>query len=332
MERLLLLDVYAYYRQLLGNKEFYVRAVDGVSLDLLSGEVLGLVGESGCGKSTLAKVALMNVAPPLEFIKGQVVLKTRDGRALNLEKMPRKNLKREVWGKHISIVPQDAMSALMPTIKIKQLAYDVLRSHREDISPEDAEVILSERLKNLGLPEYIVNRYPFELSGGMAQRTVIAVATLLNPEVLIVDEPTSALDVVTQKHVLATLYELIRKRLVDSMIFISHDIATVRQVADRIAVMYAGKIVEIAPTDDLIPQPLHPYTKGLIESVATLEPEVRARGLRYIPGQPPNLVNPPPGCRYSERCPHAIDLCRRSEPPLERTGNRLVACWLVHER
>lgn len=327
-----LVDVHAYYRQLVGNKEVHVRAVDGVTLEVSSGEVLGLVGESGCGKSTLAKVALMQVNPPLEFIKGRVLLRTRDGKELYLEKLPRKILKRDVWGKHIAIVPQDAMSSLMPTIKIKQIAYDVLRSHLDDTSPEEAESMLRDRLKNLGLPEYIVNRYPFELSGGMAQRTVIAVATLLNPEILLVDEPTSALDVITQKQVLSTLAELIKNRVVDSMVFISHDIATVRQIADRIAVMYAGRLVEVASTEELIREPLHPYTRGLIESVATLEPEVRARGLRYIPGQPPDLVNPPPGCRFADRCPLVFDLCKTREPNLERTGNRMVACWIYTER
>lgn len=332
LKRLQLVDVHAYYRQLIGSREVHVRAVDGVTLEVESGEVLGLVGESGCGKSTLAKVVMMQVNPPLELIKGQVVLRTREGKELNLEKIPKRVLKREVWGKHVSLVPQEAMSSLMPTIKIKQIAYDVLRSHLDSATQEEAESILRQRLSNLGLPEHIVNRYPFELSGGMAQRTVIAVATLLNPEVLLVDEPTSALDVVTQKQVLTTLYELIKKRIVDSMIFISHDIATVRQIASRIAVMYAGKLVEVAQTEDIIHDPAHPYTRGLIESVATLEPEVRARGLKYIPGQPPDLVNPPPGCRFADRCPAAFDPCKKQEPPLERAGNRMVACWLYTKR
>lgn len=333
MERLALKDVSAYYRQLIVNKEVHVRAVDGVSLSLRSGEVLGLVGESGCGKSTLGKVMMMNVTPPLEFIKGKVVLTTRKGETIQLSGMSRPRLKALVWGKHIGIVPQEAMSALMPTLKVKRIAYDLARSHEPGVRLEDVVEKLSKRLEELGLPQYVIDRYPFELSGGMAQRTVIAISTLLNPEILIVDEPTSALDVISQRMVLKTLFDLMEKKIVDSMVFITHDIAVVRQIATRIAVMYAGKIVETAPTDDIIFNPLHPYTRGLIESVASLEPEVRKRGVKYIPGQPPQLINPPPGCRFADRCPFAMDICKREEPPLmEVERGREVACWLHVKR
>lgn len=333
MERLSLKNVKAYYRLLLVNKEVHVKAVDGVSLSIRSGDVVGLVGESGCGKSTLAKVMTMNVVPPLEFIEGSVILYTREGEAIDLTKLGRSELKSRVWGKHVSIVPQDAMAALMPTIKIKKIAYDVLRSHDPGVTMEEVEDRLRRRLSELDLPDYVPDRYPFELSGGMAQRTVIAISTLLNPELLIVDEPTSALDVVTQKQVIKTLMDLIKKEIIDSMVFISHDISVVRQVANVIAVMYAGKIVEVGPTEDIIHNPLHPYTKGLIESVLTLEPEVRKRGLRYIPGQPPNLINPPKDCRFANRCGFAMERCRREEPPLVKVGDkRYVACWLHIQR
>ncbi|MEM0030807.1 MAG: ABC transporter ATP-binding protein [Desulfurococcaceae archaeon] len=333
MDRLTLKNVSAYYRQLIVNKEVYVRAVDDVSLSVKKGEVLGLVGESGCGKTTLSKVMMMNINPPLEFIKGEVQLTRRDGEVIRLHKMSRRLLKNFVWGKNISIVPQEAMSALMPTLKIKRIAYDLVRSHDPNAKLEDVVERLEKRLEELGLPDYIADRYPFELSGGMAQRTVIAVATLLNPEVLIVDEPTSALDVLTQRIVLKTLADLMVKNIVDSMVFITHDIAIVRQIASRIAVMYAGKIVESAPTEDIIFNPLHPYTKGLIESITSLEPEVRKRGVKYIPGQPPQLINPPQGCRFADRCSFVMEKCKKEEPPLIKIGEgREVACWLYVKR
>lgn len=333
MTRLSLKKVSAYYRQLIVNKEVHVRAVDDVTLSIKRGDVLGIVGESGCGKTTLSKVMMMNINPPLEFIKGEVELTLRDGKLVGLHRMNRSTLKSIVWGRHISIVPQEAMSALMPTLKIKRIAYDLAKSHNPDIEIEDVVDRLEKRLEELGLPTYIVDRYPFELSGGMAQRTVIALATLLNPEILIVDEPTSALDVLTQRIVLKTLVDLMDKNIVDSMVFITHDIAVVRQVASRIAVMYAGKIIEESPTEEIIFNPLHPYTKGLIESIPSLEPEVRKRGIRYIPGQPPQLVNPPPGCRFADRCSFVMDKCRREEPPLIKIdGAREVACWLYANR
>ncbi|MCD6300871.1 MAG: ABC transporter ATP-binding protein [Staphylothermus sp.] len=329
MKRLEVKNVKAYYRLLIGNKEVDVKAVDGVNLEIRKGEILGLVGESGCGKSTLAKVMSMNIKPPLYFKGGSVVLHTRDGKSIELSKLHKEELKKNIWGKHIAIIPQEAMSALMPTLKIKRIAYDVLRSHNPNITLEETVSVLKKRLEELGLPDWVVDRYPFELSGGMQQRTVIAISTLLNPEVLLVDEPTSALDVSTQKIVIKTLWRLAAKGIVDSMVFITHDISVVRQIADRIAVMYAGKIVEVASTEDIIFEPMHPYTKGLIDSIISLEPEVRKRGLRYIPGQPPNLINPPKGCRFVNRCPFAKDICSTKEPPLTKINhNRLVACWL----
>lgn len=325
-------DVKAYYEQVIGPRIRIIRAVDGVSLKIREREIVGIVGESGCGKSTLANIIMTNIRPPLRFIEGSVKLYTPKG-VINLEKLDRDYVKKSIWGKEIAIVPQSALNALMPTLRIKRIVYDVLRSHIPDIDMDKVIELTKRRFKELGLPEYSVEMYPFELSGGMRQRAVIAVSTLLNPRLLIVDEPTSALDVVTQKIVLKTFKDVFEKEIIKSIVFISHDIATVRQIASRMVVMYAGKIVEDGPTENLISNPLHPYSNGLINSVLTPEEEIRKRGLRYIPGQPPDLSNPPPGCRFHPRCPFAMDVCRREEPPMVQVNSeRFVSCWLYAKR
>lgn len=329
-ERMILENVRAYYRQLKGTTECFVKAVDGVNFTIYDGDIIGLVGESGCGKSTLAKVLMFDFHPPLEFKGGRVELITRDGERFNASQFKGiDTVKKTLWGNHIAYVPQDALNALMPTIKIKKIAYDILRSHGKGITMEKTIKLLKERLAELDLPEYVIDVYPFQLSGGMRQRVVLAMTTLLTPEVLIVDEPTSALDVITQKIVLKALVQLKKLGFVDSIVFITHDISTVRQIANRIAVMYAGRIVEVGSTEQVINEPLHPYTEGLIHSVPSIELEGKEKGISYIPGHPPNLINPPTGCRFHPRCPHAMDICRKEAPPLMKiNGNRIVACWL----
>lgn len=324
----------AYYRQVIGPNVRIVKAIDGVSLKIYEREIVGIVGESGCGKSTLANVIMMNLKPPLIFIEGSNKLYTSQG-ILNLEKLDRNYLRSFIWGKEISMIPQSALNALVPTLKIKRIIHDVLRSHIQDIDIDNVIDLASRRFKELGLPlpESILDMYPFELSGGMRQRVVIAIATLLNPRILIADEPTSALDVVTQKIVLKTFKDVFDKEIIKSIIFVSHDIATVRQIATRMVIMYAGKIVEDGLTDDIIVKPLHPYSDGLINSVLTPEEEVKKRGLRYIPGYPPDLSNPPQGCRFHPRCPFVMDVCRREEPPIIQVDSkRSVSCWLYIKR
>ncbi|PMQ00840.1 MAG: dipeptide/oligopeptide/nickel ABC transporter ATP-binding protein [Dictyoglomus sp. NZ13-RE01] len=326
-ERLLeLKDIKAYY--LIGKQ--YVRAVDGVSIDI-DEEIVGIVGESGSGKSTLTNVMLMSIKRPLTLVDGSVYLYS-NGNVINLSSLSREELQKKIWGREMSIIPQSAMNALMPTKRIRSYILDVMRSHFEEIDEKEVLKKAGDRFEEIGISREYLDRYPFELSGGMKQRAVIAVATLLNPRLLLADEPTSALDVATQKMVLKTIKDLKDRNIVKSIVFVTHDIATVRQIADRMVVMYAGKIVEEASTEEIVNEPYHPYTKGLLLSVVTPEPEVKKRGISYIPGTPPNLINPPLGCRFYPRCPNRMPICEKEEPVLKSINGRKVACFLYEKR
>lgn len=315
-------DVKAYYK--LG--KIFIKAVDGVSFEIFEDEVVGVVGESGCGKSTLSNVLFMNINRPLTLIGGKIFFKS-NGQTWEISALSREEVKKKLWGKEISIIPQSAMNALMPTIRIETYMQHLAESH--GISEKELLAKAKERFQEVGLDLKWLKRYPFELSGGMKQRAVIAIATLLNPKLLIADEPTSALDVVNQKVFLKVLMKMKRQGIIRSIFFITHDIATVRQIADRMMIMYAGKIVEISPINKILEKPLHPYSQGLLNSVLTPEPEVKKRGIVVIPGAPPNLVDPPTGCRFHPRCPYAMDICVKREPALvEIEPNVKVACFL----
>ncbi|PZA07135.1 MULTISPECIES: ABC transporter ATP-binding protein [unclassified Meiothermus] len=304
-----------------------VQAVDGVSLTLRRGEVLGLAGESGCGKSTLAAILALSARPPLYVQSGQMEL---EGKTLDLTQDAR--LPREFRGKLISVLPQGAMNSLNPTARVRDFAFDVLRAHHPQITRQEAHERTAERLEQLGLPARIMQSYPHQLSGGMKQRVVTVISTLLNPTVLIADEPTSALDVSSQKAVVGLLDTLLERGVIQSIVFISHDLPLLREIADRIAIMYAGKIVEIGNNQEILHTPRHPYTQALIDSVLVPEPYVRQKRIEGIPGYPPDLRTPPSGCRFHPRCKYALLKCSQLEPPGFGKPEHFAACWLLGEK
>ncbi|MGI6566241.1 MAG: ABC transporter ATP-binding protein [Firmicutes bacterium] len=312
----------AYYRLVGGTQ---IKAVDGVTLELRPNEVLGIAGESGCGKSTLAAVVSLTHNPPLTVIDGQVA-----ANGFDLLTLPKEQARREIKGRYISVVPQGAMNALNPTQRIRNFAIDMLREHQPEITKQDAVDLARTRLQELSLPERVLTSYPHELSGGMKQRTVIVLSTLLNPKVLIADEPTSALDVSSQKAVIRLLMTLLDEQIITSVAFITHELPLLRQVADRIAIMYAGKLVEVGTMEEIIFEPQHPYTRALMGSMLVPERHVRERRIEGIPGVPPDLKNPPAGCRFHPRCADRIEWCLQEEPPPKTVGDRTTWCWLMH--
>lgn len=298
-----------------------VKGLDDVSFSLREGETLGLVGESGCGKTTLGMGLLRMPNPPGRIVSGEINIDGEDIVPLK-ESVLRKRVR---WEK-ISMVFQGAMNSLTPVYTIKKQMMETLQTHRE-MEEEKALAIIKKYLNQVGLSEDILKRYPHELSGGMKQRVVIATALFLEPKVIIADEPTTALDVVVQAQIINLLKRL-KKDLNLSFIFITHDLATVAEVADRIMVMYSGKIAEIGENHHIYgPQgPAHPYTKGLLGATPRLHKKVEE--LAFIPGVPPDLLNPPSGCRFHERCPVAFDRCKVEEPPLkEIEPGHFAACW-----
>ena len=294
-------------------------AVDNVWLKIQPGEMLGLVGESGSGKSTLAHAVMRLITPPGHIVGGEIDF---DGSAvLELE---REALRRFRWEK-ASIVTQSAMNALNPVTTIRAQMRDTFRAHMR-IGRQQADERAVDLLKLVGLPASRLDSYPHELSGGMRQRVVIALALALEPRLVIMDEPTTALDVVLQREIVDEIRRL-RGLLGFSVLFITHDLSLLAQICDRIAVMYAGRIVEDASADELVRNPKHPYTRLLLESV----PKVSGprRRLASIHGSPPDLISPPAGCRFHPRCPSAFGDCSVVEPPLLTESNgRRVACLL----
>ncbi|MEM4718335.1 MAG: ABC transporter ATP-binding protein [Desulfurococcaceae archaeon] len=316
MKTLQIINYKLYYKTLRG----YIKAVDGVDLEINNGEILGIIGESGCGKSTLAQSIILP-GYPMMHISGNIILSEK----YDLTKLNQTE-RRSLLLIELSYIPQFAIDALPVIKKIRAFLKDLITDKRIPI--EQIEPIIKERFKQVNLPERVLDMYPLELSGGMRQRVVIAISTLFKPSLLIADEPTSALDVVTQRQVLELLRDLRDQKVVGSLMVISHDIAAIRQISDRIATMYAGKIVEIGPLEETIKQPLHPYTSSLIKAVPPVDASYKKNKLTGLSGSPPSLLDPPQGCRFHPRCPHAKQICFQQEPPMAKIDKSYVACWL----
>jgi peptide/nickel transport system ATP-binding protein len=306
-----------HYRTLRG----WVRAAENVSFDVGEGEALGLAGESGCGKSTVA-LSLLKILPQGGVIrKGKILFQGRDLVPLSEEEM------RKVRWKGISIVFQGAMNALNPVIKVGDQIAEAIKTHEKDVSGSDVKARVAKLLETVGIEPSRADNYPHEYSGGMRQRALIAMALAVNPTLLIGDEPGTALDVIVAAQTLKLLREL-KDKLGLSMILISHDLSIIAETCEKVAIMYAGKIVEYGDAVSVFKNPLHPYTQGLIKAFPSIKgPKVR---LTSIPGSPPDLLNPPSACRFHPRCPYVMDVCKVEEPLLVEHGEKMhrAACHL----
>jgi peptide/nickel transport system ATP-binding protein len=300
-----------------------VYAVDKVSFAVEEGHSVGIAGESGCGKSTLALSLMGYYFPPLHYTSGEIII---DGR--NISKMDPDQVRLRILGTEIAYIPQAAMNALNPTRKIIKFIEDVVRAHASKQTSDWIYNMAKERFELLNLPPEVLGRYPVELSGGMKQRVVIAISTILSPKVLIADEPSSALDVSSQKLVIKMIHDMMKMELIKSMIFITHELPLLYNVTDDIMVMYAGQLVEKGTAEQMIFESTHPYSRGLMNSIIVPEAGRRDVKLGAIPGTPPNLKNPPAGCRFAARCPYADLLCRASSeiPMRPFEGNREYRC------
>jgi peptide/nickel transport system ATP-binding protein len=306
-------DLKVYYRTIWG----LFRAVDGVSLNVGYKEVLGVAGESGCGKSTLVEGVLRLIKPPGFIAGGEVLFK-----GIDLLKLGDDELRKLRW-KELSYIPQGSMNSLNPVLRVEEQVIDAIVEHGE-YDEEEARALAREYLKRVGLPADVLRMFPHELSGGMKQRVIIAMAMILKPSLVVADEPVTALDVVSQRLVLQLLREL-RDEYGASLIYVSHDLATHAELVDRMAVMYAGKVVEVGNVEEVFLEPLHPYVQLLIDSV----PKPGKKVVKGIPGVAPSPLNWPPGCRFHPRCPKAMPICSQVEPELTDVGGgRAVACHL----
>jgi peptide/nickel transport system ATP-binding protein len=309
-------DLTVYYQSLRGD----VKAVDGASFQIADGEIMGLAGESGCGKSTLGK-SLIRLDARMRYLRGHVTL---DGTELPIWDDRRMNPFRF---KEVSLIPQYALSALNPTRRIGKMITELLASR--DVALDTVLPELRRRLQIVGLTPEVLQRYPIELSGGMKQRVVMVISSLLDPSLLIADEVTSALDVSTQRAVAEMLVEFRDRGFVKSMIVITHDLSVLYQIADTVLVMYAGRLAEKGPAEAIVDSPKHPYTELLLSTLPEVGVRFAEKRLHGIPGRPPSLLQPPTGCRFRTRCPLAFPQCADNPPFVEVEPGRSAACWNV---
>jgi len=307
----------ASYKTIDGN----VHVVKDVNFDINDNEIFGIAGESGCGKSTLLKTLYDIIEFPLEIDKGRVVLSgEKNGKPFSFESG---NI-RKSWWNHISYVPQAAQSVLNPIVKLKNQFLDSIpEEDRKNETKQQTLDRVGKYLEELGLSRDVLEAYPFQLSGGMRQRAIIALATFMSPSVVLADEPTTALDVVVQRGILMMLTRL-QKNLKNTLVIVSHDMGVHYQITDRMGIMYSGSFVELGKTEDIFNDPIHPYTRMLIGALPRVGDKSQKVG---IAGRPPSLKNPPPGCRFAERCPQATELCRKDVPAFrEIKPGRFAAC------
>ena len=329
MSVLTIKDLQVYYQTDVYGVKRTVKAVDDISLTLNANEIFGIAGESSCGKTTFIKAISGTIKPPLTVMGGNVHYDF-SSESFDILSLSQDELRQARW-KRISYVLQGSMSVLNPVRKIWKTFYDFYEAHEQI---PDKQLFLQQmrvHVGKLGLPSDVLNEFPHHLSGGMRQRVAIALATVFKPNVIIADEPTTALDVIVQRGVLQMLKD-IQAEQQNTVIFVSHDMAVHANIADRIGIMYAGRIVEDASVEDAFERPIHPYTKHLIRSL----PMIGDKSYRdSIPGAPPNLANPPDGCRFHPRCPYAMTVCTQEVPPLLQVKNRpeghRVACFLTEE-
>ena len=315
----------AYYKTEMYGISRMVKAIDDVSLELRPNEIYGLAGESSCGKTTLIKVLSGSVKPPLKVYEGSVNYQFRSGN-IDILNIPSDELQRNIRWKEISYVMQGSMSVLNPVRRVVKTFEDIISTHEGIKDKKEFQRRVVEHIKILGLPSEILRSYPHELSGGMRQRVAIALATVFHPGLIIADEPTTALDVVVQRGVLQLIKE-IQGESKNTVLLVTHDMAVHANVADRVAIMYAGRIVEEAETETIFRRPEHPYTKHLISSLPAIGDK---SGKSSLDGAPPNLANPPDGCRFHPRCTQALDICKKEVPIMKDFGKgHRAACHLL---
>ena len=294
-----------------------VRAVDGVSFEIKPGETLGLVGESGCGKSTLGR-GVLGLVPDSAAVAGEVRYRGQD-----LTRLSPRDLRR-MRGPELGLIFQEPMTRLNPLISIEQHFLETLRGHESDLDVKEMRRRSLEALAGMGIPPTRFKQYPHEFSGGMRQRIMIALALVLQPSLVVADEPTTALDVIVEAQILGILADL-RRNFDTALLLITHNLGIVAEACDRVAVMYAGRIVEDGEAEQVFSEPAHPYTRELLRSIISL----RTTGLHYIPGAPPDLIDPPPACRFHPRCPNAMRVCAEKHPIEVRSdAGQRVECWL----
>ena len=304
-----------------------VKAVDGVNLEVEENEIYGIAGESGCGKTTLIKALTGLIQPPLSVLDGSVTY-SFDGKDIDILALRRDAERRRVRGSLVSYIPQGSMNVLNPVRKIRKSFWDFMAAHRRFENRAEFLGIVENHLQHLGLSPGVLKAFPHQLSGGMRQRVTIALATILKPRIILADEPSTALDVIMQRGVIQLL-KSIRDEMQNTIILVTHDMAIHANICDRVAIMYAGQIVEEAPVTELFKSARHPYTKFLLKSL----PSIGDKSQRVsAPGAPPSLTNPPTGCRFHPRCPEAKRFCHARDPELIRIGPRhRVACFVDDE-